>query len=129
MAQQEIEVILLRQLATHLAMPIFIVDQTGNLIFYNEPAEKILGRRFEETGVMKAEEWGRAWTPSDESGAPMAPDELPLTVALDKGEPAHRRFWIRGLDGVARRIEAVAFPLIGAGRSLGAAVMFWEQPT
>jgi PAS domain-containing protein len=46
MPQLEIEMILMRQLASYLAMPIFIVDPVGNLVFYNEPAESILGRRF-----------------------------------------------------------------------------------
>jgi PAS domain-containing protein len=53
----EIEIILNRQLADCLSMPVFITDTTGNLIFYNEPAEKVLGARFEDTGEMKAETW------------------------------------------------------------------------
>jgi len=53
---KDIEVILSRHLASCLAMPIFIVDPVGNLLFYNEPAELILGRRFEETGEMPASE-------------------------------------------------------------------------
>ena len=32
-------------------MPIFLVDTEGNLLYYNEPAEAILGRRFSETGA------------------------------------------------------------------------------
>jgi PAS domain-containing protein len=52
MPQQEIEMILVRQLASYLAMPIFVVDPQGTLVFYNEPAELLLGRRFEETGEM-----------------------------------------------------------------------------
>lgn len=50
MSQKEIGVILTRQLASYLAMPIFIVDPTGALLFYHEPTEQILGLRFEETG-------------------------------------------------------------------------------
>ena len=46
MAQKDVEVILMRQLASYLAVPIFLVDPAGNLIFYNEPAERLLGRRF-----------------------------------------------------------------------------------
>jgi hypothetical protein len=126
-AQREIEVILIRQLASYLAMPMFIVDGAGNLVFYNEPAEVLLGRRFEETGEMSEAEWGTAWTPTDEKGALLAADDLPLSVALRESKPAYRRFWIHGLDRVRRHIEAVAFPLIGqAGRNLGAVVVFWE---
>jgi hypothetical protein len=42
---------LARQLAGYLSVPVFLVDPLGNLLFYNEPAEVILGRRFEETGA------------------------------------------------------------------------------
>ena len=50
MAAHEIEIILNRQLADCLSIPVFITDTIGNLIFYNEPAEEVLGKRFEETG-------------------------------------------------------------------------------
>ena len=40
-------------------MPILLVDTTGTLIFYNEPAEAILGQRFEETGEIAADTWSR----------------------------------------------------------------------
>ena len=54
MSQQEIEVILARQLAEYLNMAIFIVDPSGDLLYYNEPAEAILGSRYVETGPMSA---------------------------------------------------------------------------
>ena len=55
--QQAIEMILTRQLASYLALPIFVVDPEGILVFYNEPAEPILSRRFDETGAMPMSEW------------------------------------------------------------------------
>ena len=57
MSQQEIEIILCRHWASHLQTPVFFVDPKGNMLFYNEPAESILGRRFAETGAMSAAEW------------------------------------------------------------------------
>ncbi len=57
MSQKEIEVILARQLAEYLVMPIFIVNPAGDLLFYNESAEDILGKRYDETGPMPASEW------------------------------------------------------------------------
>jgi hypothetical protein len=39
MAALEIEVILNRQLADCLSIPVFITDTARNLILYNEPAE------------------------------------------------------------------------------------------
>jgi PAS domain-containing protein len=128
-AQYPIELILTRQLASQLAMPVFIVDAEGTLVFYNEAAEAILGRRFEETGAMTADEWARAFTPRHATGEPLAPEALPLMIALREERPAHADFHIRGLDAVDRSIEATAFPLISlSGRRVGAVVVFWEQP-
>jgi hypothetical protein len=39
-------------------MPVFLTDTVGNLLFYNEPAEEILGERYEDTGEMDVGEWG-----------------------------------------------------------------------
>jgi len=127
MPQQEIEIILVRQLASYLAMPIFVVDPEGTLLFYNEPAEPILGRRFEETGEMPMSEWLTSFEPTDEGGMPLAPTEDPLGIALAEQRPAHGVLWLHGLDNVRRHIEATCFPLIGqANRYLGAVAIFWE---
>jgi len=127
MPQQEIEMILMRQLASYLAMPIFIVDSAGSLVFYNEPAESILGRRFEETGEMSMSEWLIAFAPTDEKGVIIPHKELPLAIALTERRPTHRLLWIRGLDNMQRHVEATCFPLIGqASRYLGAVAIFWE---
>lgn len=129
MSQKEIEVILARHLASYLAMPVFLVDPEGTLVYYNDPAEKILGLRFAETGELTASEWSTRFTPTYEDGSPMAADALPLVIALNERHPAHKDFWIRGVDGIQRHIEVTAFPLIGqANRYLGAIALFWEQP-
>ena len=127
MSQQEIEVILARHLAEYLAMPIFIVNPAGDLIFYNEPAEAILGTRYNETGMMPASVWSTVFEPVDHEGTPIPPAELPLLIALEKHHSAHKTFWIRGLDGSLREIEVTAFPIIGqADRFLGGIAIFWE---
>jgi PAS domain-containing protein len=129
-SQQEVEVILARQLFDYLALPIFLVDPDGNLLFYNEPAEAILGHRYAETGPMSAEEWATIFQPTDEDGEPLPAEALPLIIALRELRPAHNEFWIRGLDdAVLRKIEVTAFPLVGqAQRYLGAVAIFWEKP-
>jgi len=130
MSQQEIEVILARHLAEYLAMSIFIVNSNGDLIFYNEPAEAILGTRYAETGGMPASEWATVFQPVDQEGRTIPPEELPLVIALTQRRPAHKIFWIRGLDRAMREIEVTAFPLIGqADRFLGGIAIFWEIAT
>ncbi len=128
--QKEVEVILARQLASYLAVPIFIVDPAGTLVYYNEPAESILGRRFDETGEMPREEWATIYAPEDEQGVPLAPSALPLAIAVTERRPNNARFWIKGLDGVRRHIEVTAFPLLGQQqRYLGAIALFWSLDT
>jgi PAS domain-containing protein len=127
MGQQEIEVILLRQLASYLAIPTFIVDPKGTLIFYNEPAEALLGQRFEETGAMAEDEWATSFRPIGGDGDALAGDQLPLVRALAEHRPAHASFWIEGRDRVRRHLSVTAFPLDSqSGRLLGAVALFWE---
>src|SRR5262249_47805035 len=127
-APKAIEVILTRQLASYLAMPIFIVDAHGTLVFYNEPAEQILGLRFEETGEMPAAKWTKLFAPTSDHGRPLATRQLPLVIAVRERRPVHTVFRIRGLDGIKRRIGCTAFPLIGqTKRHLGAVAIFWEM--
>jgi PAS domain-containing protein len=126
--QKEIEVILTRQLAGYLTIPIFIIDPDGNLLYYNEPAQMILGKRFEDTGEMAADEWGAIFTPMDIDDTPLAVEDLPIMIALRQHRPATKRFGILGLDGKRRLIDVMAFPLDGvADRHLGAVAMFWES--
>ncbi len=127
MVQKEIEIILARHLASYLATPTFIVDPDGNLLYYNEHAEAILGYRFNETGEMSVSEWGTMFHPMDQTGAPLPPEHLPLVIALNKQKPTSGGFWIRGLDNVLRQIQVFAFPLVGQqNRFLGAVALFWE---
>ena len=122
-----IQIILTRQLAGYLSVPVFLVDPKGNLLFYNEAAEAILGQRFEETGAMPAATWSSIFTPVDDQGKPIPPGDLPLMITLAKRCPAHKRFYIRGLNGKRRHIEVSSLPLAGLkGDFLGAVALFWE---
>ena len=124
-----IQIILTRQLSSYLSVPVFLVDPNGDLLFYNEPAEIILGRRFEETGKMSAEEWSSVFTPLDEDRQPILPENVPLRITLTTKRPAYRRFFISGLDGTLRHIEVTSIPISGLeGEFLGAAALFWEIP-
>jgi PAS domain-containing protein len=126
MSQRPIELILVRHLASRLAVPVFVVDPSGDLIYFNEPAERVLGRRFDEIRVMPFDEWTTVFVPASE-GRTLAVEELPLVKALHQAVPAHSRFEIVGGDGMARSIEVTAFPIIAPDeRLVGAVAMFWE---
>ena len=128
MAAYEIEIILNRQLADCLSIPVFITDTAGNLIFYNEPAEEILGKRFEETGEMPVEEWSTVFKPLDEKGNAMAPEELPLVKTLKEEIPYHKSFIIESLKGQLQNISVTSYPIISrTGKFLGAVAIFWKR--
>jgi len=116
-----------RRFASVLTVPVFLVDPDGDLLYYNPPAEHVLGRVYDETGPMPAAMWGRIFVPVDEDGTPLVPDALPLMVALSAGVPAAGTMWIRGIDNERRHIHVSAFPIHrDDGKSLGAMAVFWE---
>ena len=128
MPAYEIEIILNRQLADCLSIPVFITDAAGNLIFYNEPAEEVLGRRFEDTGEMPVEEWSTVFKPLDNNDNPMAPEELPLVKTLSDQYPYHKSFQIVSLKGKKQPISATSYPIISrSGDFVGAVAIFWKQ--
>jgi PAS domain-containing protein len=128
MSVHAIEIILSRQLADCLNIPVFIVNPEGTLIFYNEPAEGILGKKFEATGPMPVDEWGSAFFPHDEDGNNIPPEELPLVQTLQNKVPAHKTFWIKSLDGKSTKISVTSVPIIGRSKNFsGAMAIFWDS--
>jgi PAS domain-containing protein len=124
-AQKPLELILARNLVSSLSTPAFLVDEGGVLVFYNEPAGVLLGKRFEEVGKVGPGEWGAMFGPFDENGDPIPYDELPLVVSVRNGRPAHASFTIRSVDGSEHEIEASAFPILTPHGSRGAIAVFW----
>ncbi len=128
MPAYEIEIILNRQLADCLSIPVFITDTQGNLIFYNEPAEEILGKRYDETGEMSIEMWSTMFKPMDQAGNAMSPDELPLVKTIRNCKPYHKAFHIVSLKGKVEKIAVTSYPILGrSGKFLGAVAIFWES--
>ena len=131
MAQQPIELILLKQVASQLALPIFLVNPDGDLLYYNEPAELILGRRYDETGELPLVGMERPLHARGRATAIRSPPErLPLVRVLAERRPVHGGFAILGLDGMRRKLSVTAVPIVGLGdRFLGAVALFWEEGT
>ena len=125
--QEPIELILVKHWASYIAVPILIVDRAGNLIFYNQSAETILGRSFDEAGEINAADLEDIFETKDTDGTPLPSEDLPLVRSLTERTPAHRSLKIRALDGSWRVIDATAIPILGQGeRHLGAMAIFWE---
>lgn len=127
MAQRSIELILFRHLATSLAVPVFLVDEAGDLVFLNESAERLLGIRFDDIDELPFEEWSTGFRAREVDGTLLPPEGTPLVRALQERGPTHQQLVITGNDGVDRTLEVTAFPLEGGrGRLIGAVAMFWE---
>jgi PAS domain-containing protein len=127
--QKNLILILARELASKLATATFIADADGELVFYNEPAEEILGRPFAEAGELSAETWTSLFHPETLDGQPMALTEMPSGIALLERRPAHDIFRITCLDGRTRVVSVTGVPLFAqADRFVGMLAIFWEQP-
>jgi PAS domain S-box-containing protein len=127
--QRHLILILARNFASRLATAVFLVDEKGRVIFFNEAAEDLLGTRFEEGHGMSAEEYTELFRPADERGEVLGSLDTPLGIAVNRQEPSHGPLTITGADGITRRIEATAFPLLAhAGDLVGAIAFFWERP-
>jgi PAS domain-containing protein len=125
--QQPIEIILLRQWASHMATPIWIAGTRGRLLYYNEPAEGLLGKRFDEAGEMRLRDLPKIFETTTPDGKPLSEADLPLGKALRERQPAHLRVRITALDGKSRLLDITAVPLlVQGGAYLGAMAMFWE---
>lgn len=129
-AQHPIELILIKQWAGYLTVPVFVMDAGANLVYYNEPAEALLGRNFDDVGEIAIAELATIFSTTAVDGSPMPSEHLPIGIALMQHRPAHGRLRFTALDGIPRLIEATAFPIEGQGGNfLGAVAMFWESPS
>jgi PAS domain-containing protein len=124
-AQKPVELILARNLISSLSTPAFLVDEGGVLIFYNEAAGTLLGKRYEEIGKVGPEQWGSMFGPFDEQGEPIPYDELPLVLSIRQGRPAHANLAIRSADGAVHEIEVSALPILTPHGSRGGIAFFW----
>jgi PAS domain-containing protein len=114
-----------RNLITNLALPGFLTDTEGTLLFYNDAAGELLGRTFEEVGPVSREVWGREFGPFDGSGRPLAANHQPLANALRSGHPAQGRFHIATAGDSLREVHVSALPLLEPGNFEGALIVFW----
>lgn len=125
--QEPIELILVKHWASYVAVPIFIVDVDGNLVFFNESAEEMLGRSFDEAGQINAADLDELFVTQDLDGNPIPAEQLPLMRSLTEHTPAHASVCFEAFDGSWRQIDATAIPIIGQGsRFVGSMSIFWE---
>ena len=126
--QKGLVLILAREFASNLAMPIYVADAEETLVYFNESAEKIAGRSFAETGEMPVRHWARLLVTRGTDGSELSREEMPGGIAYSERRPAHATLRITALDGVEREIATTAFPLLGPDAEFhGIMVIFWER--
>ena len=125
---KHLALIIARELASQLSTAAFISDANGDLVFYNEAAEEILGRTYAEAGAMPAAEWPSLFRIEDPDGTPLPLEKVPGAIALTEKRPTHGRICIVGLDGVRRSISVTAMPLFAHPTDVvGMVSFFWED--
>jgi PAS domain-containing protein len=125
--QKNLVLILAREFASKLAHAMLVVDADGTLVYYNEPAEVLMGRPFAEAGELSADRWASAFRTETIDGEPMPLEELPSGIALLRREPASGPVRFTGLDGVPRTVSVTGIPLFAhRDEFVGAVAIFWE---
>jgi PAS domain-containing protein len=126
---KNVVLILARELAANIATPMLVFDRRGTLVFFNEPAERILGQTFAQAGETTAEQWAERWHTEDLDGNAISLLDPPLARVIFQRTPVHGAIRVLGLDGVLHTIEATAYPLFArADEFVGAVGVFWETP-
>jgi len=123
--QKPLELILARNLLSSISTPAFLVGEGGLLLFFNEAAAAMLGRRFEEIGSVPAAAWTAEFGPFDGNGRPLPYDEIPATVAVRENRPHHGKFRVCGAGGQHYDVEASTIPIVGPDGATGGIVLFW----
>jgi PAS domain-containing protein len=126
-AHKSLPLILAREFASNIATPVTVMDENGRLVFFNEPAERILGRTRAEVGELAPPDWWQIFTVERLDGGEVALDEMPVGIAHRDRCPAHDTLAFRTPAGDRHEIEVTAFPLLGKDESyFGVMAVFWE---
>ena len=126
-SEPSLPLILARELAANLATPMFLIDASGMLVYFNEAAELMLGKSYAEVGGISANEFGAMLELGNVDETPMRRRDSPAGVAFYEREPAHRRLLATTLAGTRQPFEVTAYPLFGhVGDMHGVLTVFWR---
>ena len=66
--RKNVVLILARELVSNIATPMLVLDEDGTIVFFNEPAEKVLGATFASVGEVPPSEYDARWATTDPDG-------------------------------------------------------------
>jgi PAS domain-containing protein len=127
-AERSLPLILAREFASNVATPLAVIDDTGRLIYFNEPAGRIIGSTPAELGELTEEEWHARFRLAHSDGTPAAIEEMASVIARRERRPVHTSLVITTLEGTRRTLAVTAIPLLAGklGELVGCVVLFWE---
>jgi PAS domain-containing protein len=126
--QKHLVLILAREFASNLSTPTLVADARGYLVFYNEAAEAVIGRRFSEAEEMPLDAWLTAFEPRTTDAEPLPPEQRPTRLAFVERCATHLRYLVTSTDGVEREVEVTSFPLFAhTDEFVGVVAIFWRS--
>jgi PAS domain-containing protein len=126
--QKSLVLIRAKHLAESVTTPMFLADDQGNLIFYNEAAESLLGRPFVDNGALSPTEWQRAFDVRDRNGEPFPLESMASWIEVQNEQPAMGHLQFRSADGTDHLVATCAFPLFTEQQRFeGALILFWRD--
>jgi PAS domain-containing protein len=125
--QKSLPLILAREFGANIATPVTVMDERGTLVYFNEPAERIVGQTFAEVGELPPHEWARIFVVERLDGTPVNLEDMPAGIAHRERCPSHDTLAFITQDGARHEIEVTAFPLLGRDDDFfGVVAVFWE---
>jgi PAS domain-containing protein len=124
---KSLPLILARELAANLATPMFLTDERGMLVYWNDAAALLLCKPFAELGEVPVGDFAAALDLATPEGKAIRRRDSPGGVAFFQRRPSHQILLATMYDGTRRLVEATAYPLFGAnGEMHGVINVFWE---
>ena len=128
-ASRSLPLILARELATNLSTPMFLLDAAGTLVFFNEAAERLIGRSFAEMGEIPGLEFGDLLDLARGRRRTDAPPRLARGRRLlraETGPQAGAVFLLRRRDAATSRPPRIHS--FGAADEMhGVVTVFWQR--
>ncbi len=126
-ALKSLALIRAKHLAESVTTPVLLADGEGNMIFFNEAAEELLGSRFTDVGPQPAEDWQQRFKVRARDDSPFPLEAMPGWIALQGERPGLGHLRFTTLEGADRFIAVCAIPLFAQATQFeGAMILFWQ---
>lgn len=127
MSQKSIELIFFRQLVSYLAIPVFIIDISGNLIFCNDACERILNFNLSKKGEIKSAEWCTRFLMHGSDGESPHDNKLSHLISEFKYQLVHQYFYLKNFEDKIKQVEVFVIPITNQMNVYLGSVVFFQE--